>query len=191
MLQIDTLLGFGIGLSYAMAGREVSEREASVLRNPCLAIANVAAGLFFYPWGVYYFTVWPSWESFYWLDFTDDFTGHPVESMLVPLFVMSMVIAVNLGFGLGHQLIHRRKLSVIRTITAAAYAGVIAILLLNLRALLWVGTTEQFRQANHDGAVPTLRSPFLPYFLGSLMFFVAGLVWCGLWIRRRARDGAL
>ena len=185
MLQIDTLLAFAIGLSYAGSARDAAVRMSAVFTNPGLAGANIAAGLFFYPWGVYYFTVWPSWEAFHWFAFTDRFTGAAFASILVPLFVISMVVALNLGFGLGHRWIHRGRDAWRRRLMWASYGAVVLILVLNVRAVLWVGTWSEYYAPGHAGASPLLRSTFLPYFLGSALLFIAGLTGAGVWIRSR------
>jgi hypothetical protein len=186
VLQIDTLLAFAIGLSYAGSARDAAVREPSVSANPGLAAANIAAGLFFYPWGIYYFTVWPSWEAFHWLAFTDRFTGAPVASLLVPIFVMSMAVALNLGFALGHRWIHRGRDAFRRRVMWAAYATVLLVLALNISPVLWVGTWTAYHAPGHAGATPLVRAAFLPYFLGSALVFIAGLVGAGQWLKRLA-----
>lgn len=191
MFQIDTLLAFAIGLSYAHAARDALRYEPDRLGNRYLVASNLAHGLFFVPWGIYYFTGWPSWESLYWFEFTDTLYGRPFESLLVPVFAMSLVIALNGGFLLGQGMIARDLDRWVNRLRWASLAGVVAILGFNTEAILWVGTTRAYRQPHHEGAAPLLQSAFLPYFIGSVLFFSVALIAVGIWMRKATALPAL
>jgi hypothetical protein len=187
MLQIDTLLAFAIGLWYAFNARDAISRDARWTQSEFLGIANASVGLFLVPWAMYFFAVWPSWECFYWFSFTDNLTGNPLASLIIPAFALSMIVAVNLGFGLGHSLVRRDYDRVLGAITLLAFIGVVVILAANREALSWIGTTSQYRSPGHDAAVPLVASPFFAYFVSSSAVFILGLFVMGLVLKRIAR----
>ena len=141
MVQIDIPIAFAVGQMFADAASQHLSTGRPEPYSRTLAITNIFMGLFFAPIPIYFLVDYFGWETTYMYD------PARITRFFIPIVLVVLFLATNLGFWLSNALIRKGRAGIGRVIYVLIWIYSLGWIFGNWPRSTRIGTYAQYHTA--------------------------------------------